>query len=75
MAVHLDRSPEMVPALLGVLKAGASYVPLDADYPGERLQWIIESLGIRVLVAEQSRLAGAVPGFAALLANSLKPPR
>jgi amino acid adenylation domain-containing protein len=42
VAVCLDRSTDMVVALLAVLKAGGGYVPLDPDYPKERLQFIIE---------------------------------
>jgi len=56
VAVFLDRVPDMVPALLGVLKAGAAYLPLDADYPAERLQWILGSLGARVVLTESGRL-------------------
>ncbi len=46
----LERSFEMVIGLLGILKAGGSYVPLDASYPAERLAFLIED----------SRLAGVV---------------
>ena len=33
----VERSPEMVVGLLGILKAGGAYLPLDPDYPAERL--------------------------------------
>jgi amino acid adenylation domain-containing protein len=42
VALALPRSPEMVVALLGVLKAGAAYLPLDPDYPTERLALMLE---------------------------------
>ena len=38
VAVALDRSPEMIVSLLAVLKSGAAYIPLDPDYPSERLR-------------------------------------
>ena len=37
VALCLGRSPELVVALLGILKTGAAYMPLDPDYPAERL--------------------------------------
>ncbi|MGX7825160.1 non-ribosomal peptide synthetase/MFS transporter [Actinokineospora sp. 24-640] len=42
VAVCANRSPELVAALLGVLKAGAAYVPLDPEYPADRLRFMIE---------------------------------
>ncbi|HEX3131701.1 MAG TPA: amino acid adenylation domain-containing protein, partial [Thermoanaerobaculia bacterium] len=57
VAVHLHRSPELVVALLGVLKAGGAYLPLDPGYPEERLAYILEDSGAPVAVTV-SRLAG-----------------
>jgi amino acid adenylation domain-containing protein len=50
VGVFLDRSPEMVTAVLAVLKAGAGYVPLDTSYPPERLRWMIEDCAVRVII-------------------------
>jgi non-ribosomal peptide synthetase component F len=41
VAVLLDRSPEMIIALLAVLKSGAAYLPLDPDYPASRLEFMV----------------------------------
>jgi amino acid adenylation domain-containing protein len=60
----LERSPEMVVALLGVLKAGAAYVPLDPDYPAERLAAMLEDAQV-VAVLAQERLADRLPTGAA----------
>jgi|CXWL01.1.fsa_nt_gi amino acid adenylation domain-containing protein/non-ribosomal peptide synthase protein (TIGR01720 family) len=57
VAVCLDRSPELVIALLAVLKAGAGYVPLDPDYPSERLAYLISDAKVSALVTQAS-LAG-----------------
>jgi len=57
VAVALDRSPELIVAFLGVLKAGGAYVPLDPSYPRERLAWILEDAGPRVLVSRTAVLA------------------
>ncbi|HEX7773903.1 MAG TPA: amino acid adenylation domain-containing protein, partial [Pyrinomonadaceae bacterium] len=53
VGVMLDRSVEMVVALLGILKAGGAYVPLDPDYPRERLRFMIEDAGFDVLISQQ----------------------
>ena len=57
VGVCLDRSAAMPAALLGILKAGAAYVPLDAGWPASRSGWILSRLGIRHLVSEGARLA------------------
>ena len=46
----LERSLDLVPALLGVLKAGGAYVPLDPNYPTERLSYMAQDAGLGVLV-------------------------
>ena len=56
VAVCLERSVEMVVALLAVLKAGGAYVPLDPAYPEERLKFMVEDSAAAVLLTE-SRLA------------------
>jgi aspartate racemase len=50
VGVCMDRSPEMVTALLAVLKAGGAYVPLDPAYPAERLALMIEDTGMAVVL-------------------------
>jgi amino acid adenylation domain-containing protein len=56
VGVFLDRSLDMVPALLGVLKSGGAYVPLDPAFPAERMRWILDAFRIRVLVTQSPRL-------------------
>ena len=46
-----ERSPAMVAALLGILKAGAVYVPLDPGYPAERIAFLLQDSGMRLLLA------------------------
>ena len=46
----VERSPEMVVGLLGILKAGAAYVPLDPDYPDERIDLMLRDTAARVIL-------------------------
>ncbi|RWU21430.1 non-ribosomal peptide synthetase [Pseudomonas alkylphenolica] len=50
VGVALNRSVEMIVALYAVHKTGAAYVPLDIDYPQDRLQWIVEDSAMTVLL-------------------------
>jgi amino acid adenylation domain-containing protein/non-ribosomal peptide synthase protein (TIGR01720 family) len=52
VAVCLERSVEMVIAILSILKAGGAYVPLDPEYPAERLAHILEDSGSAVVLTE-----------------------
>ncbi len=56
VAVFMDRSPDMIAAVLGIHKAGAGYVPLEPHYPPARVQFILSSLGIGVAVSETARV-------------------
>ncbi|HYG63154.1 MAG TPA: amino acid adenylation domain-containing protein, partial [Thermoanaerobaculia bacterium] len=57
VGVGLERSADLVVALLAVLKAGGAYVPLDPSYPAERLAFLAADSGARLLIAR-----GVVPG-------------
>ncbi len=59
VAVCLERSPDLVAALLGVLKAGGAYVPLDPAHPAERLAYVLEDSAATVLLTEP-RLRGLI---------------
>jgi amino acid adenylation domain-containing protein len=60
VGICLKRGPDMVVALLAVLKAGAAYLPLDPAYPAARLAYMLEDAGARLLVTESS-LRGLLP--------------
>lgn len=57
VATSFERSPEMIIAMLAVLKAGAAYVPLDASYPLERLTTLIDDAKPAALLTQEKLLA------------------
>src|SRR6185295_10036843 len=60
VAIAMERSPELLVALLGTLKSGAAYVPLDPDFPRERLVFLLEDTRPAVLLT-QERLRPTLP--------------
>jgi amino acid adenylation domain-containing protein len=59
VAVYLNRSPAMIVAALGVLKAGGAYLPLDPAYPTERLAFMLKDSRAQVLLTGQC-MAGSL---------------
>ncbi len=56
----VERSAEMLVGLLGILKAGSAYLPLDPDYPAERLAFMLNDAGSAIVVTQQA-LLGRLP--------------
>ena len=53
VGIALDRSPEMLVALLAIMKAGAAYIPLDPDYPEDRIAFILEDAKAKLLITSK----------------------
>jgi len=69
VALYLERSLEMIVAILGVLKAGGAYVPIDPGYPRERLEFILQDSGARLVLTQASlrpALSNAAPPLVCL---------
>jgi amino acid adenylation domain-containing protein len=64
VALLLERSPEMVVAILAALKAGAAYLPIDPDYPADRVSFILQDAGASLLVTHKG-FADGLPAHAA----------
>jgi amino acid adenylation domain-containing protein len=62
VALCTERSVEMTVGMLGILKSGAAYLPLDPTYPRERLSLVLEETETPLLLA-QERLASSLPPF------------
>ncbi|PYP93108.1 MAG: hypothetical protein DMG65_01930 [Candidatus Angelobacter sp. Gp1-AA117] len=64
--VCIHRSPEMVIAMLGIWKAGAAYVPLDPQYPHQRVRFMLEDSRAKIVITEKT-LRERVEGTSALV--------
>ena len=53
----MERNAGLVAGILGILQAGAAYVPMDPIYPDDRLAWMVSDAGIRVVVTQRSLAA------------------
>lgn len=53
VAMCMERSPDMIVGILGVLKAGGAYLPLDLSYPPERLAFMIEDANPPVVITQK----------------------
>ncbi|HLM55885.1 MAG TPA: amino acid adenylation domain-containing protein, partial [Pyrinomonadaceae bacterium] len=58
VGIHLRRSPEMLVALLGVLRAGAAYVPLEAGLPPQRLEYMLSDSRVEWVLVESELMQG-----------------
>ena len=67
VGLFLERSAEVVVAILGILKAGGAYVPLDPAYPPDRLAMILDDAEVPVLLTQRSLLGAVPPGAARVL--------
>src|SRR6185369_3215181 len=67
VGISLDRSPELIVALLGILKAGGVYVPLDPSYPIERLTSILEDAQVPVILTQEKFLDALPATFAQMI--------
>jgi amino acid adenylation domain-containing protein len=68
VGISLDRSVELVTALLGVLKTGAAYVPIEPTYPPQRQEFMLADAGARVLITERRYLGVIDPRGAGVIA-------
>ena len=73
VGVCMERSPEMVIALLAILKAGGAYVPLDPSYPAERLVFMINDTGLPVILTHKHLAASELIGASSAQLISLNP--
>ncbi|RFC46556.1 MAG: Acyl transferase domain-containing protein [Verrucomicrobia bacterium] len=69
IALFLDRSPSLYAAILGVLKAGCVYVPIDTQYPADRIQFLVEDSDCHLVITDQGLRQALPRGVPVLLIN------
>ena len=57
IGISMERKPEVLVAMLGILKAGSTYVPLDPTYPSDRLAFMMKDAGIDLLITHSDVIA------------------
>ncbi|MGJ8603511.1 MAG: MupA/Atu3671 family FMN-dependent luciferase-like monooxygenase [Marivita sp.] len=67
VGLHCRRGPDLIAAALGILKAGGAYLPLDPDYPKDRLAHYLKDSAASVLITQSSQRAGLPPTQADLM--------
>lgn len=68
IGICMDRSPDLIAALVAVIRVGGCYVPLDPVYPSDRLSFMIEDSGLDIVITDNASVA-SVPGDASRLLN------
>ena len=68
VGLFVERSVDMLVGLLGILKSGAAYVPLDPGFPRDRLAMMLADAGVAVLVT-QDRLRESLPDHEAFVVS------
>ena len=63
VGIFAERTPDLVIGILGILKSGSAYVPIDPSYPKDRLRYILEDAQAPIVLTQTS-LAGELTGFA-----------
>ncbi|MEV8510452.1 amino acid adenylation domain-containing protein [Actinoplanes sp. NPDC051475] len=73
VAVRIERSPELIVALLGVLKAGGAYVPIDPGYPPDRIEFLLADSGAKTVLTAHDPALAPDAGSVAQLAEAASP--
>lgn len=67
IGICIDKSPEAVAAMLGILKAGAAFVPLDPEFPLDRIAYMVTDASINTIIIQPNHQKKFAPVFSELL--------
>src|SRR5205823_6282952 len=68
VGIMMEKSLDLVPAVLGVVKSGAAYVPLDPMYPADRIEFMVSDAQPRLLLTQERHLGMSTGDVAQRLA-------
>jgi len=75
VALCVERSPELIVSMLGVLMSGGAYLPLDPKYPEARIAYMLQHSGARILISQHNHLSTQLslddPGLTILFAEDV----
>ncbi|MBC8943695.1 amino acid adenylation domain-containing protein [Xenorhabdus indica] len=63
VAILMDRSTDMLTAIFAVLKAGAAYLPVDPNYPQERIDYMLKDSGVTVIISDKINQSLIAPSY------------
>ncbi|MGH9867322.1 MAG: non-ribosomal peptide synthase/polyketide synthase, partial [Candidatus Polarisedimenticolia bacterium] len=66
----VDRSPEMLAGMMGIMRSGGTFVPLDPDHPRERIAFALSDARARLVLATRARAGAVEPGIPVLLVDA-----
>ncbi|WP_019909405.1 non-ribosomal peptide synthetase [Paenibacillus sp. HW567] len=69
VGLFMERSPQVVASILGILKAGCAYVPMDPAYPEERIRFMLNDAGCRVILVDNLTEARLTANSDCLIVN------
>lgn len=74
VGICFDRTPEGITTILAILKAGGVYLPLDPDYPGERLAFMVDDAGVSLILShrDQAHRVRDLVGVTLLLTDDIE---
>jgi amino acid adenylation domain-containing protein len=75
VGVYMERSLEMVVALLAIVKAGCAYVPIDPEYPADRIDFMIEDARLSLILTQERHRSDLRDGQAEVVVLSTEEPR
>ena len=70
VGILADKSLELIVGILGILKAGGCYVPIDPDYPQERINYMISDSGVKTILTQEKYMKMPLDGITKIDLNS-----
>ncbi|PEP90515.1 non-ribosomal peptide synthetase, partial [Bacillus wiedmannii] len=71
IGISMERSVDMVIAILGVLKVGGAYVPLDPNYPQERLEYMLKDSNLDIVITQKHNVSKFNKGIQTIAIDNL----